>query len=68
MTKAKSNCIAYRIPENRNEDERGRGRPRKKGARVPLSSLLSEKEKFKKATLRINGKDTELRIREETLL
>ena len=68
MTKAKSNCITYRIPENRNEDERGRGRPRKKGARVPLSSLFSEKEKFKKATLRINGKDTELRIREETLL
>ena len=68
MTKAKSNCIAYRIPENRNEDERGRGHPRKKGARVPLSSLLSEKERFRDATVRIYGKDTELRIREKTLL
>ena len=66
ISKAKRNCIAYRFPGC--GGKRGRGRPRKKGARVPLSSLFSEKEKFKKATVRIYGKDTELRIREEILL
>lgn len=68
VTKARRNCIAYRISENKSEDERGRGRPRKKGDKVSVLSLFSEKGKFKKATVNIYGRDTELSYREEIFL
>ena len=68
VTKARRNCMAYRIPEKNAEAKKGRGRPRKKGDRVSVSSLFSEKGKFRKATVKIYGKNTELGYREEILL
>lgn len=68
VTKAKRNCIAYRIPEKNADGKKGRGRPRKKGEKVAVASLFSEKDKFKSATVNIYGEDKELVYREEVLL
>lgn len=68
VTKAKRNCIAYGIPEKQAGEKKGKGRPRKKGERVAVASLFSEKEKFKRTTVQIYGEDKDVAYREEVLL
>ena len=68
VTKARRNCMAYRIPEKNAEARKGRGRPRKKGKKVVVASLFSEKDKFKRATVNIYGEDKNLVYKEEVLL
>jgi hypothetical protein len=57
VTKAKRNCIAYRIPE---PTPGGRGRPRKRGTAVKLADLF-ESERFLNADILLYGKAERVR-------
>ncbi|MBQ3797755.1 MAG: hypothetical protein II842_16010 [Butyrivibrio sp.] len=54
ITKAKTNCVAYRRPYNR---KGSKGRPRKRGSSVKLMSLFSQKRLFTKTTMMMYGKE-----------
>lgn len=54
ITKAKSNCTAYRHPYNRSGSK---GRPRKRGSTVKLFKLFNQKRLFKKAHVMVYGKE-----------
>lgn len=55
ITKAKSNCIAYRRPYQK--EKTGRGRPPKKGTAVKLSKLFGQKRLFTTAVVTMYGKE-----------
>ena len=57
VTKAKSNCSAYRHPK---KSKSAKGRPRKKGGTVKLSSLFRQKRFFSDATVTIYGEQKEV--------
>ena len=59
ITKAKSNCRAYRKP--RASRSRKRGRPRRKGASVQVAALFTEKAaRFTRATVYMYGEKQEV--------
>ena len=59
ITKAKSNCKAYRKP--RASRSRKRGRPRRKGASVQVAALFTEKAaRFTRATVYMYGEKQEV--------
>ncbi|MBQ6344154.1 MAG: hypothetical protein IJI41_13605 [Anaerolineaceae bacterium] len=60
VSKAKSNCVAYRKPESLSRP--CRGRPRKKGEAIHLRDLWKDLSKFQSAVLPVYGKDSEVRF------
>ena len=66
VTKAKSNCVAYCLPEER---EKKRGRPRKKGKSVKVICLFSSNaEQFATAEVCLYGKMEQVRYYSVDLL
>ena len=59
VTKAKKNCIAYRLPPPKEKGKKGR--PRKKGESVKLASLFNDSSvKFRKAKVTAYGEKKEV--------
>jgi hypothetical protein len=57
VSKAKSNCVAYRKPNN---SQHHRGRPRKKGDPVPIRDLWNNRELFQSANALLYGKRSDV--------
>ena len=53
ITKAKTNCIAYRRPYNK---KGSKGRPRKRGSSIKVGSLFNQRRFFKDAVVEMYGK------------
>ena len=59
VTKAKKNCIAYRLPPPKENGKKGR--PRKKGESIKLASLFNDSSvKFRKAVVTAYGEKKEV--------
>ncbi len=57
VTKAKQNCVAFKLPERK----AGRGRPPRKGEKVILKDLFSaDCSRFTRTTLNLYGKQTQV--------
>lgn len=57
VTKAKQNCVAFKLPERKS----GRGRPSKKGEKLVIKDLFSaDNAQFTKTVLDLYGKQTQV--------
>ncbi len=66
VSKAKKNCVAWTIPEEKEEGQRGR--PRIRGEKVRLVDYFNDKSSFTEVTMNLYGKEETVKYREEVLL
>lgn len=66
VSKAKKNCIAWTLPPEK--EEKQRGRPRIRGEKVHLRDLFEEEDSFTEVKMELYGKEETVKYREEILL
>lgn len=66
VSKAKKNCVAWTLPPE--IEDKQRGRPRKRGDKVRMKDFFEDEEKFTEVKMNLYGKEETVKYREETLL
>lgn len=66
ISKAKKNCTAWTLPEEKEEGQRGR--PRIRGEKVHLADYFEDKSAFTEVKMNLYGKEETVKYREEILL
>ena len=66
LTRAKKNCVAYKLPKPREKGKRGR--PREYGEKVQVYDMFEDPENASTANARIYGKEEEINYTVQNLL